>query len=381
MKALLNLLIPLILFQACQEYYTNPDIANGEELIVIEGLITNEPGPYKIKITKTLPYNQSGALSVIPEPVSNVIVTITDNAGTTEQLTENESGIYYTSPEGIRGEPGKIYLLRLVTPEGFTYQSDSCKMAEPAVLDSVYAEPGVLKTLDKNASGAYVETNHYGINLYMDVVPAQGNDYYFKAETVVIKEAWHIEWRQGRPAGPGVPPPSTPVYCWELPPDNNDKNLMSQVASDIKPLKKRTIGFITSDVPSATDDIRDPSSLFGAITTTSIYSMTRRMYEISTQLNTQTNPSNSIFDPIPTRIESNITCVNEPSRIVLGYFNVAALARKSQYFYWTDLSVSKRNLEISAPLPVVESCESDVPPAFWIDPWQTSEIFQQNENR
>jgi|WetSurMetagenome_2_1015567.scaffolds.fasta_scaffold94391_2 hypothetical protein len=368
MKPLLNLFITIILFQACQEYYTDPDIAKGEELIVIEGLITNEPGPYKVKIAKTLPYNRSEEESGIPVPVSNVIVTITDNTGVTEQLTENENGVYYSSPTGMRGEPGRTYVLHLVTPEGFTYQSDSCKMGEPASLDSVYAEPGVTKTLDKNESGAYFETNHPGISLYMDALPAQGNGYYYKAETVVIKEAWHIEWRQGRPKGFGVPPPSTPVYCWELPPDNNDKNLMSFNASDFKPLKKKFIGFITSDVYSVTNEIRDASSLFGAITTTSIYSLSKRMYEIFTQLNTQTNPSNSIFDPIPTRVESNIVCVNEPSRIVLGYFNAAAVARKSQFFRWSDTAIRKIKLEILPTLPTVESCESDVPPAFWINP-------------
>jgi hypothetical protein len=368
MKALLNLFISLLLLQSCQEYYTDPDIANGAELIVIEGLMTNDPGPYKIKITRTLPYNQSKTSSLIPEPVRNVIVTIMDNEGNAEQLTEYESGVYYTSPTGIRGEPGKTYLLRLVTPEGLTYQSDSCKMAEPAIVDSVYAETGVIKTLDKLESGIYIETNHTGINLYMDVLPAQGKEYYYKIESLVVKEAWHIEWLQGRPSGPGVPPPFTPVYCWEIPPDNNEKNLISNNTSDNKPLKKRSIGFITSDVNSATNEIRDPSTLFGAVTTTTLYSLTKRMYEISSQLNTQTTPSNSIFDPIPTRIESNIACVNEPSRIVLGYFNVAAVARRSQFFSWSDKEVTKRNLEIMPALPTVESCESDVPPAFWINP-------------
>lgn len=368
MKNLIYILGSVVLLHSCQEYYTDPDIANGEELIVIEGLITNEPGPYKIKITKTLPYNPSAGESVIPTPVSNVIVTITDNTGTTEELTENESGVYYTSPSGIKGEPGKTYMLRLMTPEGITYQSDSCKMAYPPTLDSVYAETGVIKTLAKNESGIYIETSHPCINLYMDVLPADGEDYYYKAETVVIKEAWHLEWRQGRPTGPGVPPPSTNVYCWELPQDNNEKNLMNNNTSDIEPLKKKSIGFITSDVASSTDEIRDASSLFGAITITTVYALSKRMYEISTQLNTQTNPSNSIFDPIPTRIESNISCINEPSRIILGYFNVAAVARKSQFFSWSDTAVVKRNVELPA-LPKVDSCDSDVPPAFWINPW------------
>jgi hypothetical protein len=370
MRPLLCLLVSIVLLQACQEYYTDPDIARGKELIVIEGLITNEPGPYKIKITKTRPYNQTGEESVIPEPVSNVIVTITDNTGATEQLAENESGAYYTAHDGIRGEPGKTYVLYLVTPDGFTYQSDSCKMPEPASLDSVYAEPGIIKTLDKSEAGPYIETNHPGINLYMDVHPVQGTEYYYKAETYIVKQAWHYEWRQGRPPEPPVdrPPLPTRVYCWELNPDHNDRNLMSNNTSDSRPIKKQSIGFITSDVYSETNEIRDPTYLLGAIATTSLYSVSKDLYRIFTQLNTQTNPSNSIFDPIPTRIESNISCVNEPTRTVLGYFNAAAVTSKSQYFRWSDTAVSEKNLEILPHLPKVGSCVDDVPPEFWINP-------------
>jgi hypothetical protein len=370
MKSILSLFIAMTLFQACQEYYTDPEIDKGEELIVIEGLITNESGPYTVKITKTLPYNLSGSESAIPEPVKNVLVTISDNTGLVEQLTEMEDGVYYTSQAGIRGEPGKTYILRLVTSDGSIYQSDSCKMGVVPSLDSVYAEPGIIKTLDKNESGVYVETNHTGIYLYMDAVTPQGTAFYYRAETRVVKESWHLEWRQGRPPVPPVtrPPLPTPVYCWELPSDNNDKNLISDNTLESKPIKKRSLGYITSDVYSSADEIRDPSYILGAITTTTIYSLSKRLYEIFTQLNTQTNPSNSIFDPIPTRIESNIACTNEPSRTVLGYFNAAAVVRKSQFFRWSDTAVIKRNLPVMNDLPTIEACASDVDPEFWINP-------------
>jgi len=368
MNRLPILCISFILFQSCQEYYTDGEISNGEELIVIEALITNEPGPYRVKITKTMPYNLPGDQNPNPEPVRNVNVTITDNDGQTEQLVENGSGEYFTSPGGLLGEPGKIYVLHIVTPDGSIYQSEPCKMADPPFLDSVYAETGIYTKLEKNESGIYIEKNYPGINLYMNAGPASDHEYYYRVETAVIKEVRHLEWRAGRPHPPGLFPFPTPVYCWELPTANNDKELFSNSLPQPKPIIRRNIGFVTSDVFSLTDEIRDPSYLIGAITSTRLYSLTKHMYDIYLQLQSQTNPDNDIFDPIPTRVESNITCVTEPSRTVLGYFNVAAVSGKNLFFSWSDVTVKTINPGNLLNLPSSLNCQDDVPPDFWVIP-------------
>jgi hypothetical protein len=79
-----------------------------EELIVVEGKITDEPGPHQVKLTFPL-----FELNGIPEPVTGALVEIND-ARVIHTLTETPrgSGIYLTDP-GFAGEAGKGYQLRI----------------------------------------------------------------------------------------------------------------------------------------------------------------------------------------------------------------------------------------------------------------------------
>jgi hypothetical protein len=360
--------IEVILLVSCQEYYTDSNIDNGDEILVIEGLITNEPGPYKIKISNTLPYNQPGLQSSNSSPVRNADVSISDDKGNTEQLTENEPGIYYTSASGMHGENGRSYILHVLTYNGDRYQSEPCLMETPATIDTLYAEQAEVIVLEKTESGVYFETTYDGINVYMDAQPSPGKEFYYKIENRAIKEAFHLEWRNGRPV-PGMrPPEATSVYCWYTTFLTIEKDLLSNSTTESPPIKKRMTGFINSYVVSQPNEINDPAYLFGVISTTTLYSLSKRIYEIYVQLNSQTKPENSIFDPIPTRIESNIACTNDPSRTVLGYFGAAAVARKTYYFNWNESGIKQKNVDSMPVLEYSEGCSDNIPPAFWINP-------------
>ena len=97
-----------LLLSGCQKVI-NIDLNEAAPHIVIEGLITDGPGPYIVAISKSGSYfNQP----VLP-PVSNAVVVITDNVGTIDTLTEMKSGIYMTS--STRGIPGRTYNLKVLS--------------------------------------------------------------------------------------------------------------------------------------------------------------------------------------------------------------------------------------------------------------------------
>ncbi len=355
-----------VLLCTCQEYYTDPEITTGSEYLVIEGTITNEPGPYVVRVSETTPYNRSVGQTQDTLQVTGAFVIISDNTATADTCRELEPGKYYTSR--IRGETGKTYRLDIRMPDGKAYQSEPCTMSDPAGFDSIYAETGERTVLESSTSGGYFERTQTGVYLYLDAAP-RGEEYYYKIETTVVKEATHQEWRNGRSAPSGSRPPQpTPVYCWEISALQNDRSLVSSITGSSDIIRKRPSGFIDSDVYSLEDAIRDPSYLTGVFATTTIYAVPKRIFEIYTQLNKQSNPENSIFDPIPTRIETNITCTNDPGRIVLGYFSASAVSRKVRFFRWRDNHVDSRNVDPDYALPATEGCESDVPPDFWIRP-------------
>jgi hypothetical protein len=130
--ALGGLLMVLMFCPACTKVI-NLSVPNAATQIVIEGNVTNGPGPYQVSITTTVPFS---ANNVFPT-VDGARVTITDNAGLYDSLTETAPGIYSTQGNWV-GQPGNTYTLS-VSVNGGSYTGTST-MPQPVNLDSVTFE-------------------------------------------------------------------------------------------------------------------------------------------------------------------------------------------------------------------------------------------------
>jgi hypothetical protein len=110
---------------ACEEIIDDERSSADPNLIVVEGIITNERLNHKIKLSR--PYREQNGTVV---PVSGSIVRITDGEDTV-MLTEmpSGSGEYYTP--AARAVFGKTYTL-IIEHEGKTFfASDSAEPVEP----------------------------------------------------------------------------------------------------------------------------------------------------------------------------------------------------------------------------------------------------------
>ena len=114
------LLLGVITFFACKKVVTL-DLSTAPTTIVIEGNVSNQPGPYLVSITKTVGFYNS---NVFPQ-VSGAVVKITDSTiGVTDSLTENPigSGVYSTSK--LVGVIGHTYQLDVISG-GKEYKASS----------------------------------------------------------------------------------------------------------------------------------------------------------------------------------------------------------------------------------------------------------------
>jgi len=110
------------------------NLNNASPQIVIEGNITDGPGPYRVQITKTVNFSDA---NVYPG-VSGATVKITDStSGITDVLTETAAGIYTTQalPQGKAGHTYQLY----VFTNGATFTASST-MPQTVKLDSVTFE-------------------------------------------------------------------------------------------------------------------------------------------------------------------------------------------------------------------------------------------------
>ena len=108
MKQLQYILTSFLFLFSCSEQVDWELKYQEVDLLVVEGKITNEPGPHEIRLSLPL-YEMNG----IPEAVSGAEVEINDGQ-TIHSFSEDPSrdGIYL-SPPGFSGEVGRYYQLRI----------------------------------------------------------------------------------------------------------------------------------------------------------------------------------------------------------------------------------------------------------------------------
>ena len=122
-------------FVSCEERF-NPELKPASQsLIVVDGMISNLPGPYSLKLSLSTALENPQYL-----PLSGFTVTIADNTGFSETLIEMVPGEYQTSFGGMQGVIGRQYKVVLVSPVGDQYESTYETLREPTEIDSVYPQ-------------------------------------------------------------------------------------------------------------------------------------------------------------------------------------------------------------------------------------------------
>lgn len=104
-------------------------LKNAGPQLVIEGRVTDEPGPYYVLVSKSTPYNTKQVL----EGVDSAIVVISDDAGNIDTLTKVYQGVYLTNT--LQGVVGRSYFLKVLVEEKL-YQA-TCLMPPPVAIDSI----------------------------------------------------------------------------------------------------------------------------------------------------------------------------------------------------------------------------------------------------
>lgn len=159
MKNRISILLIALLFASCEKV-VDLDYKGNQSRIIIEGNITNEPGPYYVKITKSIGLTETGSYPTI----DNATVTVGDDAGNNEPLTPLGKGMYRTNT--LVGTEGRTYTLT-VQAESQAYTAQST-MPQQVAFDSIKIETDIITG----------ETEYSIIPVYADPLP-KGNHYRF----------------------------------------------------------------------------------------------------------------------------------------------------------------------------------------------------------
>jgi len=299
MKQLLKfiLILMIVLLSGCITEFI-PVIEEKTELLVVEGLITDQPVSNKIKISKSLPLGTRSEA----RPVSGCGVFINDDLGNNYYLREKEDGIYYTDSTNFRGEVGRNYTLNISVPRGTTYisyKSYPVEMKAVPPIDTVYYE----KTVIAEPYDSYKGIN--GCQIYLDTHDPANNCRFYRwdfAETWKLRLLFDV--------------PNQTCYISE---NSKDIFIESTAAFSEDRIKRLPVTYISN----ATDRLRFQYSIL-----VNQYSLNEEEYSYWKKLKNLTVSVGGLHDVIPSSIASNIVCVDNPAEKVLGYFSVSAMSSK-----------------------------------------------------
>jgi len=122
-----------LFFSACQDVI-DLDLDAADQQIVIEGIITDQPGKHRVQITKSVPFDLPNQFPA----VTGAFVTIADGAGLLDTLSESAPGIYETQ-KLTQGIAARTYTLQVATAGKIFTARSTMPVAVP--FDNLTAKP------------------------------------------------------------------------------------------------------------------------------------------------------------------------------------------------------------------------------------------------
>lgn len=292
-----------------------------EPKLVVDGLITNLPGPYTVKLGQSEPYDNAS----LTRAVANATVYVMDDLGNRFDFTEGTRGTYQTDSLSFQGQPGRTYTLNIRTDTGKEYQSQPQFLQASPPVDTVFSR------FVEEISASGIANEYFEVYLKTQDVAGERNFYRWKwahyeslkycRQTYFHDEENNINYR---------------LYsfccepCWKISRCNNCIDLANDQFTD-----GRSVERLITKIPY--DSREDYFMIIEQ------YALSEKAYRFWNSVVSQTNNTGGIFDNPPASIPGNIVNINDEEEQVLGLFLASGATRKSVYV--------KRDYVVKPPPP------------------------------
>jgi hypothetical protein len=285
-------ILPVIL-NNCTIPFT-PEISEDQGLLVVEGLVTDQPGPCVVKLSTSKPLSET----VIEKPVAGCNVSITDDLGNTFSLSEKDKGVYKTDSTVFHGTIGRTYTLHIIK-SGDKYESTPMEMKPVPPIDSIYYEKEVVTEAHEGWFGIDA------CQIYLDTHDPQNKTNYYRW---TFSETWMLRLL--------FPVPNMTCYVSEV---TKKVNVKSTASMQEPRIVKHPINFISN----LTDRLKVRYSIL-----VNQYSLNEQEFTYWDKANDFINLVGGLYDIIPSSIPNNLSRVGFPGEKVLGYFSVSAVSSR-----------------------------------------------------
>ncbi len=291
-----------LLLQSCIEPF-EPDIEGFDEILVVDGLISNEDQKARVIISRSFAYDENRT-----NPESDAVVFVENEAGNQFFLEELKDGEYVYAKSDFQPRAGEFYRLTILTDDGNNYRSEFVEMLSVPGIDSI-------NFIDRRGDEDESLMGREGVEIFLNSTGSEEDTRYYRW-------AWEESWEIRSPLN--YPEVNT---CWQY---------------------ANSRGISISTTENLVDNKLDQQYLYMipftnnklAIRYSALikqYSSNRDNYIYLTKIQKINEGSGGFFDPIPAGLTSNIQNVDEPDEPVLGLFEASEVATQRIFIDRSDL--------------------------------------------
>jgi hypothetical protein len=351
MRPLVLFCIVFLVLDGCIDRFYVSRIPDNQ-LILIEGMITDRSGPYEVKLFFSK--NIAEQLDQVNR-IQKATIVLFDNEEPSETLIEVSPGTYHTSK--VQGIVGHQYRIRISLSDGSVYESLPETLLPVGKIERVYYEFDA----QVRPSVRPIPPSP-GLNVYLDgtVMPEQAGLIRWRTfgtwENVTFPEARYN-------AGEPDPPPCaargnrlkcTCCFCWMT--NYDPEPLLSDPLFHQEKVARQFISF----VPAYANVFYDKFHL-----KVEQMSVSENIYEFWDMVKTQKQKGSDLFQTPASKLAGNIKSASGSIRM-MGYFGASSV-RDTSFF------ITRKAIPYQLPLidTVKDSClygnpnATNIKPSFW----------------
>ena len=347
--SLLFLLFSLLVLSCVTEFQS--EVVSLPPALVVEGQITDQPGPYAVRLTRTADYSYK-AINLLE---TGAVVSIEDNLGNREALREQApGGTYQTRVGGLQGVAGRSYKLIILTKAGIRYESAPEVLTAAPPIQKLYTEY-------RNELVPGTAVRKQGWDVYLDTKDPETTGNYYRWEWThyeAISVCQKTELRSGGFTG---------IYCctpcWDITRCYNCISVNSDAEINGQTISRQLIlrAPYTSTAPYYVEVEQQ--------------ALSRGAYQFWKSVGQLVNNTGGLFDAAPQTVQGNIRCVTDPNVTVYGYFGATGVSRMP---FYVDRSqgqgVPELEPPVNVPFPTVPACvvcenslyRTPIKPQWWV---------------
>jgi hypothetical protein len=273
----------------------DPNIRVTQTKLVVEGGISTDTVAYKVRLSYSGSFSNSGSFSIVTE--NQAQVSIIDNLGNAINLAGVGDGYYTTTGNTYIGKVGRSYQLKITLPNGEKYASVPENIVTPvpiAGIDSI-ANDRISSPLNPTSVALYIRVND----------PSNTANFYRWSGS-----GWFPRKATGVPCGAFC---IKGEFCTQYR-EYNGFNINSDAGINGNQLVKQ-------------EAFKSPVYWYGLhYVDIKQHNISREAFLFWKKLQDQRTRTGTTTDPLPSAVEGNVYKVNNPTELALGYFEASSIS-------------------------------------------------------